>query len=135
MGWKDWYEVEEEAVAASSEQDTDTPFDCDPLFSKPMDYYKILEVDYDAKEDTIRSNFIRLALKWHPDKRKDVESATSAFQDINEAYKVLSDPARRREYDKDRMLHIYDCNLIEHLNRYKELILTCNGLGIKHSIW
>ncbi|KAK1301459.1 hypothetical protein QJS10_CPB12g01424 [Acorus calamus] len=52
-----------------------------------MDYYKILEVDYDATEETIRSNYIRLALKWHPDKRKDEDSATSRFQDINEAYK------------------------------------------------
>ncbi|KAK1278686.1 hypothetical protein QJS04_geneDACA019631 [Acorus gramineus] len=51
------------------------------------DYYKILEVDYDATEETIRSNYIRLALKWHPDKRKDEDSATSRFQDINEAYK------------------------------------------------
>jgi len=79
-----------------------------------QDYYKILEVDYDATEDTIRSNYIRLALvrfmcffsfsnlvlglliisifltqKWHPDKQKDQDSATSRFQDINEAYQGI----------------------------------------------
>ncbi|KAF5192075.1 Chaperone protein dnaj, partial [Thalictrum thalictroides] len=99
-----------------------------------VDYYKILEVDYDATEDTIRSNYIRLALKWHPDKRKDQDGATSKFQEINEAYTVLSDPVKRGEYDRKGMLYIYDCNLVEYLDRHKGLILTCNGLGIKHSI-
>ncbi|KAJ7006917.1 chaperone protein [Populus alba x Populus x berolinensis] len=99
-----------------------------------QDYYKILEVDYDATDDAIRSNYIRLALKWHPDKQKDEDSATSRFQEINEAYQVLSDPVRRIEYDTKGMMHIYDYNISEYLNRYKGLILTCNGLGIRHSI-
>ncbi|XVE60574.1 hypothetical protein DITRI_Ditri05aG0139600 [Diplodiscus trichospermus] len=118
------------------EQDSDLNFDFLSLISKPKDYYKILEVDYDATEDAIRSNYIRLALKWHPDKQKgDGDSATSRFQEINEAYQVLSDPVKRREYDKNGMLHVYDYDLIEYLNRYKGLILTCNGLGIRQSIW
>ncbi|XP_028771829.1 uncharacterized J domain-containing protein C3E7.11c-like [Neltuma alba] len=100
-----------------------------------QDYYKILEVDYDATDDAIRSNYIRLALKWHPDKKKGQDAATSRFQEINEAYQVLSDPAKRREYDKNGMLYVYDCNLMDYLNRYKSLILTCNGLGMKQFIW
>ncbi|KAE9605943.1 hypothetical protein Lal_00025347 [Lupinus albus] len=110
-------------------------FDLFSVLSKPKDYYKILEVDYDATDDTIRSNYIRLALKWHPDKQKGHDSATSRFQDINEAYQVLSDPVKRSEYDKNGMLYVYDYNIIDYLNRYKGLILTCNGLGMKHSIW
>ncbi|KAK7275826.1 hypothetical protein RIF29_16950 [Crotalaria pallida] len=111
-------------------------FDLFSALSNPKDYYKILEVDYDATDDAIRSNYIRLALKWHPDKQKDNDSTTtSRFQDINEAYQVLSDPVKRREYDKNGMLYIYDYNIIDYLNRYKGLILTCNGLGMKHSIW
>ncbi|MCL7031131.1 hypothetical protein MKW94_000991, partial [Papaver nudicaule] len=98
------------------------------------DYYKILELDQDASEDAIRSNYIRLALKWHPDKRKDEDSATSKFQQINEAYSVLSDPVKRKEYDSKGMLYVYDCNIMDYLNKYKGLILTCNGLGVKHSI-
>ncbi|XWS21424.1 hypothetical protein CRYUN_Cryun30bG0053900 [Craigia yunnanensis] len=118
------------------EQDSNLNFDFLSLISKPKDYYKILEVDYDATEDAIRSNYIRLALKWHPDKQKeDGNSATSRFQEINEAYQVLSDPVKRREYDKKGMLHVYDYDIIEYLNRYKGLILTCNGLGIRQSIW
>ncbi|CAI8585654.1 unnamed protein product [Vicia faba] len=110
-------------------------FDFFSPLSKPKDYYKILEVDYDANEDAIRSNYIRLALKWHPDKQKDQNSATSMFQDINEAYQVLSDPDKRRDYDINGMRYEYDYNIIDYLNRYKGLILTCNGLGIKQSIW
>ncbi|KAJ7005450.1 chaperone protein DnaJ [Populus alba x Populus x berolinensis] len=68
------------------DQDFCFNFDLLSLLSRPKDYYKILEVDYDATDDAIRSNYIRLALKWHPDKQKDEDSATSRFQEINEAY-------------------------------------------------
>ncbi|KFK31023.1 hypothetical protein AALP_AA6G058000 [Arabis alpina] len=98
------------------------------------DHYKVLELKCDASDDEIRSNFIRLALKWHPDKLKQTDSATSRFQEINEAYQVLSDPFTRREYDKKRMRHIHEHNM-ELINQYKELILTCNGLGMKNFLW
>ncbi|XP_008466174.1 uncharacterized protein LOC103503668 [Cucumis melo] len=110
-------------------------FDFFSAIVKPKDYYKILEVDYDATDDDIRSNYIRLALKWHPDKQKDNDGATSRFQDINEAYQVLSDPSRRQEYDEKGMLYVNDDNIVDYLKRYKSLILTCNGLGMKYSIW
>jgi preprotein translocase subunit Sec63 len=54
--------------------------------SPPKDYYKILEVDYDATEELIRLNYRKLALKWHPDKHKGDSAATEKFQEINEAY-------------------------------------------------
>ncbi|GKV09457.1 hypothetical protein SLEP1_g20956 [Rubroshorea leprosula] len=131
MMWDDWDNSQE-----PQQPDEDSPlnFDFISLLSKPKDYYKILEVDYDATEDAIRTNYIRLALKWHPDKQKGEDSATSRFQEINEAYQVLSDPVKRSEYDKKGMMYGYD-NIVEYLNRYKGLILTCNGLGIRQSIW
>ncbi|XP_047962277.1 chaperone protein DnaJ-like isoform X1 [Salvia hispanica] len=115
-------------------------FDFCSLVSKPKDYYKILEVDYDASDEAIRSNYIRLALRWHPDKKKSEETATSKFQEISEAYQVLSDPVKRHEYDNMGMLHTLDSNIAfwgmqDYLNRYKGLILTCNGLGMKCSMW
>ncbi|XP_057973930.1 uncharacterized protein LOC131161921 [Malania oleifera] len=134
MIWDEW---EEDAQQNHGADHNDSYFNFDFLsvVSEYKDYYKILEVDYDATEDTIRSNYIRLALKWHPDKRKDQDNTTSIFQDINEAYQVLSDPVKRREYDKGGMQHGYDYNNItDYLNRFKGLILTCNGLGIKHSV-
>ncbi|KAL5705886.1 hypothetical protein ACHQM5_024119 [Ranunculus cassubicifolius] len=134
MMWNEWINQfdDDEDEEYQQQEEENIHFS---LLSNPKDYYKILEVDYDATEDTIRSNYIRLALKWHPDKRKDEDSSTSVFQDINEAYTVLSDPAKRREYDRKGMLYIYDSNIDDYLNSHMSLILTCNGLGIKHSIW
>lgn len=63
------------------------------------DYYLILGVPVDAAPDQIRSAFRRLALRYHPDRRR--ESSPAAFQDISEAYDVLSDPARRARYDDE----------------------------------
>lgn len=131
MLWWDFDDEEED----DPQQETPVDFDFLSLLSKPKDYYKILEVGYDATEELIRSNYIRLALKWHPDKRKDEGTTTSIFQDINEAYKVLSDPIKRREYDAKGVLLIQDRHVNEYLNRYKSLILTCNGLGTRYPIW
>ncbi|KAI3889832.1 hypothetical protein MKX03_033870 [Papaver bracteatum] len=137
MIWEevDWFEEEEHQESEEeTEQDNHIGFDFFSLLSNPKDYYKILELDRDASEDAVRSNYIRLALKWHPDKRKDEDSATSRFQQINEAYSVLSDPVKRKEYDSKGILYVYDRNVMDYLNKYKGLILTCNGLGVKQSI-
>ncbi|XP_010549852.1 PREDICTED: uncharacterized protein LOC104820903 isoform X2 [Tarenaya hassleriana] len=101
--------------------------------SPPKDYYKILEVDYDATEEKIRLNYRKLALKWHPDKHKGDSAATAKFQEINEAYNVLMDPDKRFEYDLTGIYEIHKYTLREYLSRFKGMILTCNGLGISHS--
>jgi len=102
----------------------------DPLHK---DYYKVLEVDYDASDDTIKLSYRRLALMWHPDKHKGDNDVTAKFQEINEAYKVLSDPAKRLEYDLSGCYEINQYTLREYLTRFKGMILTCNGLGIDHN--
>ncbi|KAG2389710.1 DnaJ protein [Vigna angularis] len=85
--WGDY----EDAIPESDQPEPDSHlnFDFFSTLAKPKDYYKILEVDYDATDDDIRSNYIRLALKWHPDKQKDQDCTTSRFQDINEAYQEV----------------------------------------------
>ncbi|XP_031257265.1 uncharacterized protein LOC116115245 [Pistacia vera] len=104
--------------------------------STNKDFYKILEVDYDATDEKIRLNYRRLALKWHPDKHNGDSAVTEKFQEINEAYKVLSDPAKRIEYDFTGIYEIDKYTLREYLARFKGMILTCNGLGISQpSIW
>ncbi|XP_039122873.1 chaperone protein DnaJ-like [Dioscorea cayenensis subsp. rotundata] len=97
------------------------------------DYYKVLEVDFDATDELIRLNYRKLALKWHPDKHKGNSAVTAKFQEINEAYKVLSDPAKRLDYDMSGSYIINRFSLREYLARFKGMILTCNGLGIDHS--
>nr|XP_019705470.1 LOW QUALITY PROTEIN: dnaJ homolog subfamily B member 14-like [Elaeis guineensis] len=103
--------------------------------SQLVDYYKVLEVDYDATDETIRLNYRKLALKWHPDKNKGNSFVTANFQVINEAYKVPSDPAKRLEYDISGAYEINGYTLREYLTRFKGMILflTCNGLGINHT--
>ncbi|XP_011044447.1 PREDICTED: dnaJ homolog subfamily C member 5B isoform X3 [Populus euphratica] len=101
-----------------------------------QDYYKILEVDYDATDEKIRLNYRMLALKWHPDKHLGDSVVTAKFQDISEAYKVLSDPAKRFEYDLTGIYEIDKYTVREYLARFKGMILTCNGLGISNtSTW
>ncbi|XP_038724347.1 chaperone protein DnaJ isoform X2 [Tripterygium wilfordii] len=96
------------------------------------DYYKILEVDYDATDENIRLNYLKLAL-WHPDKHKSDSAVTAKFQEINEAYRVLSDPDKRLDYDFTGIYEIDKYSLREYLSRFKGMILTCNGLGISHA--
>ena len=62
------------------------------------DYYEVLGVDRKASDDDIKRAFKRLAIKYHPDRNKDPD-AGEKFQEINEAYQVLSDPAKRQAYD------------------------------------
>ncbi len=63
------------------------------------DYYKVLGVARDASEEEVRKAFRRKALEFHPDRNKSPEAAEH-FREVNEAYQVLSDPERRRQYDR-----------------------------------
>lgn len=68
------------------------------------DYYKILGVDKKASADDIKKNYRKLSLKWHPDKwasksDKEKKTAEEKFKDIAEAYSVLSDENKRKQYD------------------------------------
>jgi DnaJ-class molecular chaperone len=62
------------------------------------DYYKILEIERNASEDDIKKSYRKLALKYHPDRCKDI-GAEDKFKEISEAYSVLSSPDKRRSYD------------------------------------
>lgn len=63
------------------------------------DFYQVLGVNKNSTEEDIKKAYRRLALKWHPDKNKDLE-AEKKFKEINKAYEVLSDPQKRQTYDQ-----------------------------------
>jgi curved DNA-binding protein len=63
------------------------------------DYYEILGVPKTATEDDIKKAYRKLALKYHPDRNPGNKEAEEQFKGINEAYAVLSDKDKRKEYD------------------------------------
>jgi len=63
------------------------------------DYYKILGVEENSTAKEIKSAYRKLALKYHPDKNLGNKESESKFKEIGEAYGVLSDTEKRREYD------------------------------------
>ncbi|NLR90833.1 DnaJ C-terminal domain-containing protein [Flammeovirga agarivorans] len=65
-----------------------------------IDYYKVLGVDKSADQSEIKKAYRKLARQYHPDKNPDDEVAHKKFQEINEANEVLSDPDKRKKYDK-----------------------------------
>ncbi len=69
-----------------------------PITETKRDYYEVLGVDRSATRDEIKRAYRRLALKYHPDRNKSPD-ATAKFREIAEAYAVLSDDMKRREYD------------------------------------
>jgi DnaJ family protein B protein 4 len=65
------------------------------------DYYGILGINKSANDKDIKKAYRKLAVKWHPDKNQgdNEELAKQKFQDISEAYEVLSDKEKRKVYD------------------------------------
>ncbi|MFB0506608.1 MAG: DnaJ domain-containing protein [Thermodesulfobacteriota bacterium] len=63
------------------------------------DYYKILGLNRNASDEQIKKAFRRLALKYHPDRCLGDPESEERFKEVNEAYAVLGDRDKRREYD------------------------------------
>ncbi len=65
----------------------------------PRDYYEILGVSRDAPVGDIKKAYRKLSKELHPDKNKNDKDAEKKFQEVNEAYEVLSDDKKRKQYD------------------------------------
>ncbi len=63
------------------------------------DYYQVLGVEKKASSDDIKKAYRKLAVKYHPDKNPGNKEAEEKFKKISEAYAVLSDPEKRKQYD------------------------------------
>jgi DnaJ-class molecular chaperone len=72
------------------------------------DYYQIMNVSRDANTEDIKKAFRRLAMQHHPDRNQEnARAAGEKFKDINEAYEVLGDEYKRRQYDRLTSLSSY----------------------------
>jgi len=63
------------------------------------DYYKTLGVSKDASKETIKKEYRKLALKYHPDQNKGDKKFEEKFKEVGEAYAILSDEDKRKKYD------------------------------------
>ncbi len=66
------------------------------------DYYEILQIPVNSEASEIKKAFRKLALEYHPDKNPNDPSAEEKFKEISEAYGVLINPLKRKEYDRFR---------------------------------
>src|SRR5256714_10367057 len=69
------------------------------MAAKP-DYYKVLGVGKNASEEEIKKAYRKLARKYHPDQNAGDKQAEERFKEISQAHDVLSDPEKRKAYDR-----------------------------------
>lgn len=73
------------------------------------DYYAILNIPKNATNDEIKKNYRKLAIKWHPDKNpNNKKEAENKFTQIAQAYEILSDPIKKKNYDNGEKLDFGD---------------------------
>jgi DnaJ-class molecular chaperone len=94
-------------------------------------FYDILEVTVDADENTIKKQYRKMAIKYHPDKNNSSAESSKKFQQISEAYEVLSDSKKRSKYDqygKNEFENVMESDAVaEHHREMFERMF--NGMG------
>src|ERR671928_2187755 len=72
--------------------------------AQTKDYYAVIGVPASATQDEIKKQYRKLAAKHHPDKNPNDPKAAERFKEISEAYQVLGDAEKRKQYDDMRRL-------------------------------
>src|SRR3954467_15589211 len=72
--------------------------------AQTRDYYQVIGVPASATQDEIKKQYRKLAAKHHPDKNANDPKAADRFKEISEAYQVLGDVDKRKQYDQMRQL-------------------------------
>ncbi|EGR33193.1 hypothetical protein IMG5_206853 [Ichthyophthirius multifiliis] len=94
------YEKDEQKKQQKNEENTNENQQIDDLQTQKITLYNLLDVPKTASIEEIKKAYKQLALKIHPDKNKDDPTAKEKFQKIVEAYNILSDPNKKKEYDE-----------------------------------
>lgn len=90
----------------------------------PLDYYATLKLNKNATREEIKRAYLKLAKKWHPDKNRDnLKEAEAEFKRVSKAYVVLSDPNKRKAYDRqgEEGVEGFDSDLQDGLAKERKL--------------
>ena len=68
--------------------------------AEKRDYYEVLGVEKSCTDEELKKAYRKLAMKYHPDRNPDNKEAEEKFKEANEAYAILSDADKRRQYDQ-----------------------------------
>ena len=89
-----------ELINIEADKTSDNNSNINTPLIKDTEYYDLLEIDTSSDINDIKSAYKKLAIKWHPDKNQlNLEEAEKKFKLIGEAYQILGDPEKKKEYD------------------------------------
>lgn len=97
MGKKDYYEILSVKADATDDEVRIGATDSPSCGVKSTSASTSVQCSEGPSRVQVRTAYLKLALKWHPDKHHGNDAATNKFQEISEAYHVLSDPLKRAE--------------------------------------
>tara|TARA_B100001094_G_C18049789_1_gene729425 strand:- start:18 stop:602 length:585 start_codon:yes stop_codon:yes gene_type:complete len=101
-----------------------------------IDYYQILELEFNCDKNQIKKQYHKLCLQYHPDKNND-KNNDKKIKEINEAYSILYDDQKRRNYNIQYIFKNIDLNETDLfiINHYYERIIQSNEYKLFHLLY